>query len=62
MPGRKLGSMLVWYLQQLRVVSAQLLQQGWQEGWVLLDDLSHLLELRLIPQELQRVPCGHRAS
>ena len=44
-----LASVLVWYLQQLWVVSAQLLQQGWQEGWVLLDDLSHLLELWLIP-------------
>lgn len=49
--------MLVLYLQQLWVVSSQLLQQSWEEGWVLLDDLSHLLELRLVPQELQRVPC-----
>ena len=50
------------YLQQLWVVSSQLLQQRWEEGWVLLDDLSHLLELRLVPQELQRVPCRYRAS
>ncbi len=49
-------SIVVWYLQQLRVVSAQLLQQGWQEGWVLLNDLSHLLKLRLVPQKFQRVP------
>lgn len=43
------------HLQELRVVSTQLLQQGGKEGGVLLDDLSHLLELRLVPQELQRV-------
>lgn len=55
-------SFVVWYLQQLWVVSPELLQQGWQEGWVLLDDLSHLLELRLVPQELQRVPYGARSS
>lgn len=53
---------LLWYLQQLGVVPAELLQQGRQEGWVLLDDLPHLLELRLVPQELQRVPCRDRAS
>lgn len=36
-------------LEQLWVVSAQLLEQSREEGWVLLDDLSHLLELWLIP-------------
>lgn len=43
------------HLQELRVVSAQLLQQCRQERRVLLDDLPHLLELWLVPQELKRV-------
>lgn len=50
------------HLQELWVVSAQLLQQCRQERRVLLDDLPHLLELRLVPQELQRVCRGLRGS
>lgn len=50
-----LNKMKPVYLQQLRVLPADLLQQGWQQGRVLLDQLSHGVELRLVPQEAQRV-------
>lgn len=43
------------HLQELRVVTAQLLQQCREECRVLLDNLTHLLELRLVPQKLQGV-------
>lgn len=45
-------------LQELRVFLAQLLEQSGQQRRVLLNHLPHVLELRLIPQELQGVlPC-----
>lgn len=43
------------YLQQLRVLPAELLQQSWEQGGVSLDGLSHVHELGLGSQERQRV-------
>lgn len=43
------------YLEQLGVLLAQLLQQRREQRGVLLDHLPHVLELRLLPQEFQRV-------
>lgn len=43
------------YLQQLRVLPAELLQQSWEQGGIPLDGLSHVHELGLSSQERQRV-------
>lgn len=43
------------YLQKLGVLPAYLLQESWEQGGVLLDDLPHLLKLGLVPQELKGV-------
>lgn len=40
------------HLQELRVLLAQLLEQSRQQRRVLLNHLPHVLELRLVPQEL----------
>lgn len=46
------------HLQELRVLLAQLLEQCREQRWVLLNHLPHVLELGLVPQELQGVlPC-----
>ena len=51
------------YLQELWVLLAQLLEQGRQQSRVLLDHLSHVLELGLLPQELQWIfPYGRKPS
>lgn len=46
------------HLQKLWVFLAQLLKQGRQQRWVLLNHLPHILELGLVPQELQGVLSG----
>lgn len=43
------------HLQKLRVFLAQLLKQGRQQRRVLLNHLPHILELGLVPQELEGV-------
>lgn len=43
------------HLQKLRVLLAQLLEQSGQQRRVLLNHLPHVLELGLVPQELQGV-------
>lgn len=45
----------LWYLQELGVLLAKLLEEGGQQGRVLLNHLPHVLELGLLPQELQGV-------
>lgn len=53
-PGRPSGERLA-YLQELRVLLAQLLQQSGQQVGVLLDGLPHVEKLGLVPQEGQGV-------
>lgn len=43
------------YLQQLRVLPAELLQQSWEQSGVPLDGLSHVQKLGLSSQERQRI-------
>lgn len=43
------------YLQQLRVLPAELLQQSWEQRRVPLDGLSHVQKLGLSSQERQRI-------
>lgn len=43
------------YLQQLRVLPAELLQQSWEQSRVPLDGLSHVQKLGLSSQERQRI-------
>lgn len=44
-----------YYLQQLGVLPAELLQQSWEQGGIPLDGLSHVHKLGLSTQERQRV-------
>lgn len=50
---QKLLRVLGNQLSQLRVASAKLLQDGLEHLWLLLDHLAELLELRVVPEELQ---------
>lgn len=50
------------HLQQLRVFPADLLQQGRKQCSILLDQLPHHVELRLISEETQGVAWAHKAG
>lgn len=51
------------HLQKLRVLLAQLLEQGRQQCRILLNHLPHVLELGLVPQELQGIlSCWQKAG
>lgn len=43
------------HLQQLRVLPTDLLQESWEQRGVLLDQLPHDVELRLVSEEAQRI-------